>query len=72
MNKKRKEMRVTNILHEQEDWTKKLENIYTHFIEQVVNKPIEDKEIYLGQLIMIANIMKIKGMVKKDLSVSKK
>ena len=68
----KKKLTVTKILHEQEDWTTKLESFYTHFMEQIVNKPIEDKEIYLGQLIMIANRMKVMGMVKKDLSVIKK
>ena len=58
---------VGRIMHEQEDWTEKLESFYTHFLEQVVNKPIEDKEIYLGQLLMIVKKIQTQTQLKKSL-----
>lgn len=59
---------VGRIIHEQEDWTEKLESFYTHFLEQVVNKPTEDKEIYLWQVLMIAKKIQTQKKLKKDLT----
>ena len=53
---------VESILHE---WDTKAKSFMNYFVENIVNKPIEDKEIYLGQLLMIAKKVQTKNKYKK-------